>query len=201
MTDQQQQAAEIAPTSPSTPNAPQPPNDTTIMILAAGSAIVVGIVVIVLVVLVVISQTGTGSQINANSPTGPYNTLARPVPIAATVYELLPTYVGDFALIDVSGSLEAGYTAHYQSSEGTLQISGRQAVNVPAAQYAVDLIRQARGPASEAERIISSDYGKSYYLDVKQNDVRFAWSRDRWFFDVQTDSLETLTAFMVQFPY
>ncbi|MBX3063530.1 MAG: hypothetical protein KF726_11175 [Anaerolineae bacterium] len=199
MTDQQQ-AVEAAPASTSTPKAP-PPNDTTIMILAAASAVVVGIVVIALLVLVVVSQTGSKSEINANSPTGPYNTLARPVPIATTVYELLPTYVGDFTLTDVSGSLEAGYTAHYQFSGQTLQISGRQAVNVPAAQYAVDLIRQARGPASEAERIIGSDYGKSYYLDVKPNDVRFAWSRERWFFDIQTDSLETLTAFMVQFQF
>jgi hypothetical protein len=170
------------------------------MVYAIVSSIVVGLGIIALVAVGIVPRL-LGSDSGANSPDGPYRTRVRPVPNPADLYQLFPQYLGDFTAIRWEGTLDAGFTVQYGQADALITVSGRRAVSVYAAFFQVEEISKRNGPGNTAERILPGFFSDSHYLNVRDGEVRFAWSRDRWFFEVRTSSLDVLNRFMAVFAY
>jgi hypothetical protein len=172
------------------------------MVFAVISSIVVGIGIIALIVVGVLPRF-TNPRQAIDSPDGPYQTRIRPIPVTNDFWQIFPQQLGEFTADrwDWTGNLEAGFVVRYGRGADTLTISGRQAVSIPAARFLIEDIRNRNGPANTSERIIAGQFNDGHYLDIREGKVRFAWSRDRWFFDITTESIETLNAFMGVFPY
>jgi hypothetical protein len=182
---------------------PEAENDNSrpLMIFAVISSVVVIAVMIVLFVIGVLPRISGDNGQNFNDPDGPFLTLKRPVPTSANLYDIFPVQVGEFTGETWLGDVDNGFTITYRRGADTLTVMGRQTSNIAAARFLVEEIRNKRGPANRAERFLPGQFSNSYYLDVRENDIRFAWNRDVWFFDVSTSSVESLTAFMNTFQY
>jgi hypothetical protein len=89
----------------------------------------------------------------------------------------------------------------YSSGSDVINLQGSEAVSVVAAQANVRRITDNSGRANRAQFIEDSEPEYSYYLNVTPTLVRFAWSHNRWFFDIQTTSQNTLDDFMKMFEY
>jgi hypothetical protein len=182
------------------PNDKKPDSSGQVMLFAIGSSIIVGLVMLGLIVVGVLPRLAAPAA-QPDDPSGPYLTLRRPVPSSTNLYDIFAVTVADFTGTQWLGSVQSGFTITYTRGAETLTIVGRQAVTLPAARFLVEDVRNRRGPANRAERILPGQFANSYYLDERPGDVRFAWSRDSWFFDVQAPSIEALNVFMAAFPY
>lgn len=170
------------------------------MIFAVISSIVVGIGIIALIVVGILPRF-TNPRQAIDSPDGPYETRIRPVPITDDFWQIFPENLGDFRGVNWGGTLDSGFAVQYERGAQIVNLTGRRAVSIPAARFLIEDIRNRQGPANTSERIAAGQFNDSHYLDVHDGRVRFAWSRDRWFFDLSTDSVDTLNAFMGVFPY
>jgi hypothetical protein len=165
------------------------------LIFVRASGIFVGLAVIALVVVYVVSrlQPGTGS-----SDSGPYNVANRPIPNVSQIGDLLPAQLGPFKRTSLDGTLPS-FTAVYARDSDRVTISGSQAVSLRAAQAQVSLVAQNSGQANTSQL---TDSDPSYYLSLRDGSAsRYAWSHNRWFFDVQATSKEALEDFMKVFKY
>jgi hypothetical protein len=169
------------------------------MVFAAVTGIIVLIALVVFVILALQAQTGNrGRETGTN---GPFETAVRPLPPAEDLYAIYPPALGPFTLESVSGTLSGGYAVTYVKGSDRVRIAGNLAVSQPAAWQIVADIAKQRGPANRGERFDPGNFTFSYYLDIRAGDVRFAWSRARWVFDLSTTSEALLNEFMAAFAY
>lgn len=168
-------------------------------------AVVTGVIVLLGVgLLAVLLSVRLGSNVAASASSqvdGPYGTRKRPIPQVKTIDQLFPQTLGSFQRQQVQGGLNGNFRAVYAQGTALITISGAAAVTQSAARQLVEQLALQRGAASEAQRFDPGVFNFSYYFDIRPNDVRFAWSRDRWMFDVTTGDRATLDAMMLVFPY
>jgi hypothetical protein len=167
-----------------------------LLIFVRASAIFVGLAVIALIALFVIGRFSPGSSV-ANA--GPYNVATRPLPSAEKPETLLPDQLGAFKRTSLRGSL-SDFSVVYGRGKDQITITGSQAVSVRAAQASLSQIARSSGAANTSQL---TDSDPSYYLQVRDNggSTRYAWSHDRWFFDIQASSKAALDDFMQVFKY
>ncbi len=167
----------------------------TMLILLRVSGILVGIAVLVLVALFIYSRISSQTQ---NSDPGPYNVATRPLPAVSQLKDLLPDQLGPFKRTALSGSLP-DFSAVYTRGSDKITVAGSQAVSLRAAQAGVLQIARTSGRANTSQL---TDADPSYYLTLRDGGPsRFAWSHNRWFFDVQAASKAALEDFMKVFKY
>ena len=129
----------------------------------------------------------------------PYNLVIRTIPTANRAVDLLPGNVGSFKRGEVIGTIQ-NYKTTYTSGTDIIQIAGSQAVSFRAAQADVDQLAPSKLSGGAIHSLLDQD--PSYVLNTSNLPaVRFSWSHDRWFFDVQANSQATLDMFMKGFKY
>lgn len=165
-----------------------------------GFAVISSLIVLVLIVVFGVVAVRLAADSAAPLERVPYNLTARPVPRASRPGELFPQTMGDFQRQTLTGNIE-NFRAVYTSGEDRIAIRGWQAVSFLAAQVGVRMVMEQVGPASVTQRIEDADPRYSYYLSAAGDGMRYAWSHERWFFDVEASSRSALDEFMELFQY
>jgi hypothetical protein len=170
---------------------------TSVMIFAAvSSVIVVALIGAFLVFVASVTAGNTGGTHSAM----PYDVAFRPVPVTENTFALFPEALGRFQRTALDGTIK-NFRVTYASGSDLIRLRGSEAVSVVAAQASVRQIPESSGQANTAQFIEDSEPGYSYYLNVADGLVRFAWSHERWFFDIQATSKSALDDFMKMFEY
>lgn len=171
------------------------PNPLNVFLLLSVAVVVV--MMIGLGVLIVISLVNSSGN-TARRENGPYNLLMRPVPELTQVREALPETIGEFKRGNLTGTI-AEFSATYQKGEYVIEIEGAQAVNVRAAQANVADVAEAGGSGTTPNQRLNTD--PSFFLTTGSGSIRYAWSHNRWFFDIKASSQAALDEFMRVFKY
>lgn len=170
---------------------------TGLMIFAiASSVFVIGVIGLFLFFVL----RSVNRPVPGLSNVNPYEVAGRPLPTAQQPGELLPPTLGNWQRRTLNGRID-NFSATYTNGDNTISLRGSQSVSLVAAVYSVRQVAQTNGPANLAERILDGDLNHSYYLTATASGVRFAWSHDRWFFDIKATSREALDDFMKIFKY
>jgi hypothetical protein len=165
------------------------------LFFARASAVFVGVAVLALIGLFIASRLSTGSS---GSNAVPYNVDSRPLPKVSQVGELLPEQLGPFKRTGLKGTLP-DFSATYTRGGDTITLAGSQAVSVRAAQAGVAQVARSSGRANTSQL---TDTDPSYYLHITEGGPsRYAWSHNRWFFDIRASSRTALDDFMREFKY
>jgi hypothetical protein len=162
-------------------------NSRIIAVFLLVSVIIVVLIVVSALVLIIASKLITPSQID----NGPYNIAARAIPKSSDLHAVFPKTVGDFTLSKnvVSGNIA---TATYSNGKDTLTIQCVFSVSIAAAQQRVMNLYGAVRP----------NYSDPLsFQSITPDGAHFAWSHDRWFFDVQTKTQQIMDSFVNKFPY
>jgi hypothetical protein len=170
---------------------------TTLMIFAAVSSLIVlaliGAFLIFVASVAVRNAEGTRGAM-------PYDVAFRKVPTTENTFALFPDTLGRFQRTALDGTIQ-NFRVTYGSGSDLIRLRGSEAVTMVAAQASVQQISESSGRANTAQFIEDSEPGYSYYLNVTDGLVRFAWSHNRWFFDIQATSKNALDDFMKMFEY
>ena len=170
------------------------PDPVMIFVLITIAFVVVAVIGLGALFLIGRISGETASQQNAP----PYDVLLRSVPTANRAVDLLPEQLGPFKRGPVTGTIQ-NFSASYANSNDKIDISGSQAVSFRAAQADVGLVDHDNKLTNLVQRQLNQD--PSYILTGGTGAVRFAWSHERWFFDVKASSQAALDAFMKVFKY
>ncbi len=166
-----------------------------LLIFIGGSAVIVIILLIVIVALFVLSQIAPRAL--SSSPM-PYGFTARPLPTVGAVPDLLPESLGPFKRTALSGGFD-DFQATYTRGSDTITLSGSQEVSTRAAQAVLAQRARSVGGSITSQQLNADP---SYLLNAPEKGAaRLAWSRGRWYFDVQASSRAALDAFMAVFKY
>jgi hypothetical protein len=171
------------------------PNPFNVFIIL--SIIVVVIIMIIFAVLIMIGFSGARSN-TVRSQDGPYGVALRPIPEFTQAIQILPETLGDFKRDKVTGTIK-DFKTTYKKGNDVIEIRGEQMVNVRAAQATVADLASTVGIGNSPYRQLNTD--PSYFLTINNGAVRYAWSHNRWVFDIKANSQAALDDFMKVFKY
>lgn len=162
-------------------------------------AIVSSVVVVITLLGLALAITALSSRAGPSSRSmHPYNILDRRIPTAQRVEQLFPQKLGPFE----RKSYRSEQAMYVRATDGAqITIRATQAVSLAAAQALVKRVIDTNGPANSGQYWVEADPRASYYLNITDQAVRLVWSRNIWYFDLQTGSKETLDEFMNFFEY
>jgi hypothetical protein len=170
------------------------PNPFNVFIIL--SIIVVVIIMIVFAVLIMISVSSSSST--ARRENGPYGVALRPIPEATQAIQVLPETLGNFKRDKLTGTIK-DFKATYKKGDYSVEIRGELMVNLRAAQASVADLANVVGIGNTPYRQLNGD--PSYFLTAGNGAIRYAWSHNRWFFDIKANSQAALDEFMKVFKY
>jgi hypothetical protein len=171
------------------------PNPFNVFIIL--SVIVVVVVMIGLGVLIAISLASSSNNA-VSRENGPYNVSLRPIPQVTQAKDVLPESIGEFKRDNLTGTIKQ-FKATYKKGDQAIEIEGAQLINFRAAQANVTDVANTVGSGNTPYRKLNAD--PSYLLTVGTGAIRYAWSHERWFFDIKANSQTALDEFMKVFKY